>query len=366
MKRVLCIVGAMDAGGAETFMMKVMRNVNKDVLSIDFAVSSPTKGLYEDEIAQLGGTVFHITSKSVSFVKNFRDIYAVVRDNQYENVLRISQNALSGMELYAAWFAGAKVRAFRSSNSQTYSNSLKEIISHRVFKFFLNLVSNVKLAPSIESAEFMFGKRMVKKDKVAIIKNGINTKDFLFNELQRNELRVEYKIPEDGFVIGHIGRFNKQKNHKYLINVFHEVRTQRPNTHLFLVGQGELMEEIKDYAGIIGDLSYIHFLGVRKDIPELLCLFDCFVFPSLFEGMPNTVIEAQASGLPCIVSDTITKDVAITDLVTFISLQDSPATWAEKILSIPLKHDRTSYKTMIDSKGYNIENTINDFVGLFV
>ncbi len=366
MKKILCIVGAMDAGGAETFMMKVLRNVNKDVLSIDFAVSSPAKGLYEDEIAQLGGTVFHITPKSVSFVKNFRDIYALVRNNGYKNVLRISQNALSGMELYAAWFAGAKVRAFRSSNSQTYSNSLKEIISHRVFKFFLNLVSNVKLAPSLESAEFMFGKRMVKKNKVAIIKNGINTKEFLFNELQRNELRNEYKIPVDGFVIGHIGRFNKQKNHKYIINVFHEVRTQRPNTHLFLVGQGELMEDIKDYAGSVEDLSYIHFLGVRKDIPKLLCLFDCFVFPSLFEGMPNTVIEAQASGLSCLVSDTITKDVAITDLVTFISLLDSPAVWAEKILSTPAKQNRESYKTIIDNKGYNIENTINDFVGLFV
>ena len=163
MKRLLCIVGSMNRGGAETFLMKIYRALDKTNYQMDFAVTG--KGLYDEEIESLGGKMWTIRPKSEGLVRNFLGIKSLVRKQDYQSVLRISQNSLSALELYAAKLGGAKIRAFRSSNSQSVNGTKREDIVHKLFMFMPRFFANVKIAPSTEAAEFMFGKKEIKKHR---------------------------------------------------------------------------------------------------------------------------------------------------------------------------------------------------------
>ena len=231
MRRLLCIVGVMDVGGAETFLMKVFRSLDRTKYMLDFAVASSKKGFYDDEILKLGGRIFHIPPKSTGLFKNFNRIRQIVKENSYKSVLRISQHSLSALELLAAWLGGARIRAFRSSNSNTVNGSKMELFIHKLCLFMPKLFANVKIAPSTESAVFMFGKRCLKKKKVAIVKNGIDLSFYKYSDHERERIRKELSI-NDCFVVGHIGRFSSQKNHPYLIKIFKEIKKKNENSLL--------------------------------------------------------------------------------------------------------------------------------------
>lgn len=353
MDRILCIVGSMNAGGAETFMMKVLRQMDRKKTIIDFAVASKEKGFYDSEIEELGGIVYHIVPKTKGVFRFFKSIYHVIKNNKYRKVLRISQNATSVIELIVAKMAGAKVLAFRSSNSDVCGGFFEKM-GHFLFKPLAILVPNVKIAPSKNAAVFMFGKGNTKKGKVNILKNGINVDTYKYSFANRQSIRKELGISDETFVVGHIGRFNYQKNHEFLIKVFSEICKKKNNTKLLLVGMGEKEEEVRKAVNNFGLIDKVIFAGVRKDIPNILSAMDFFVLPSLFEGMPNTVIEAQASGLNCLISDTITKDVRLNSLVEFASLGDGPGKWAEIINSTKLNASRENAALDVANMGYDI------------
>lgn len=366
MKRLLCIVGSMNAGGAETFLMKMYRALDKQKYQMDFAVAELEKGFYDDEIVSMGGKIHHIIPKSKGILKNFNDIRRLVRDNNYNYVMRISQHSLSGLELLAAELGGAKVRIFRSSNSNTTSNSKLNQILHKLCMFMPNTFSTVRIAPSTEAANFMFGEDCIKQGRAELLPNAIDTNTFKYNETLRKQIRNEFNINENELVVGHIGRFNQQKNHKFLIEVFAEVLKQKPNALLMLVGDGEKKREIKEQIKALGIEKSVIFTGIRSDVPALLSAMDMFVFPSFYEGMPNTVIEAQATGLPCVIADTITEEAGVTDCVHFKSLADSAEEWAHTALSllVDCKAERACYKKQMQNAGYDIESSVKQFVSL--
>ncbi len=219
MKRLLCIVGKMDAGGAETFLMKIYRKLDKTKYQMDFCVAQKEKGFYDSEIFDMGGKIHYITPKSKNPIKNFLDIKNIVKKNDYKYVLRVSQHSLSNLELLAAKLGGAKKLAYRSSNSNSGGNKINMIL-HYLFRPIGNLISNIKIAPSQEAAEFMFGKKNFEKGNVIILNNAIDYEQFKFDEKNREEIRNEIEIKNDVFLIGHVGRFTKQKNHQFLIDVF--------------------------------------------------------------------------------------------------------------------------------------------------
>ena len=362
MKRLLCIVGSMDAGGAETFLMKIYRQLDKTKYQMDFAVATSKKGYYDDEILAKGGKIYLITPKSNGIIKNFSSIKRLVREKSYQYVLRTSQHSLSALELLAAKLGGAKVRVFRSSNSNTTSGSKKQMLLHKACIFMPALFANVKIAPSTEAAEFMFGKDCIKKGKAFLLHNAIDLDLYKFDKEQRAKYRNEFNI-ENKLVIGHIGRFNQQKNHKFLIDIFDEVLKRINNAVLLLIGKGELEEEITQQINKLGISDKVIFTGVRSDIPQLLSAMDVFVMPSFYEGMPNTIIESQATGLSCVISDTITKEANITGLVRYISLNDTAQTWAEEVgkqIQIPRKY---IYDDFISNK-YDIQCVVDKFVEL--
>lgn len=360
MKRLLCIVGGMNAGGAETFLMKVYRALDKSQYQMDFAVAIKDKGFYDDEILSMGGKIFHITPKSEGFLKNFFDIRRIVKENQYGSVLRTSQHSLSAMELLAARLGGAKKMIFRSSNSNTATENYVSLLLHRTCMFMPRYFANVRIAPSVEAANFMYGKNSVEKGVAEIVPNGINLDYYKYDETSRQKIREEFDL-KDSFVVGHVGRFNQQKNHEFLIRVFFELQKEKSNARLLLIGMGELESKIRNLCETLDICDKVIFAGIRSDLPALYSAMDVFVFPSLYEGMPNAVIEAQACGLPCVVSDLVTRDVSICDGTTFMSLKDSYNSWIERI-KLSKKDSPSLVSQCFISRGYDISQSVKRLV----
>lgn len=355
--RVLVIINTMDAGGAETFVMKVYRNIDRNKVQFDFLINKQEKCFYEEEITALGGVIYRGVSKSKNPVKSFIQIYRTVNNRKYSTVMCIAVHPLAAMDLIAAKLGGAKVRIVRSTNSSAGGGRLSDILA-KVFRPIVNIVATLCLAPSTEAGLWLFGRKAVKTGKAKLITNGLEIDKYIFDEQKRAKKRQLLNI-EEKFVVGHIGRFNKQKNHKFLLEVFKEVKALNPDAVLLLVGTGELRPKIVERAIELEILEDIIFAGVCTDIPDLLMAMDVMVFPSIYEGMPNVIIEAQATGLPCVVSDTITREVAITDVVSYQSINEKPSIWAQKILDTRHNRRRQGALNSILKAGYNIVGTAN-------
>lgn len=356
-KRLLCIVGSMNAGGAETFLMKVYRELDKTKYQMDFAVAEKQEGFYDKEIIALGGKIYHITPKSKGAFKNFNDIRRIVKKEKYNYVLRTSQHSLSALELLAARTGGARVRIFRSSNSNTTTGSNKQMVLHRICLFMPKFFANVRIAPSTEAAEYMFGKNCVKNGVAKLVPNGVDMDVYQFSLDNRVKYREEFQVLDNQLLVGHVGRFNQQKNHRYLIKIFSELVKKEPSARLVLVGAGELKEEIECLVRSYNLDKNVIFAGLRKDVSGLLSAFDVFLFPSFYEGMPNTVIEAQATGLPCLISDTITKECNLCNSVIFKSLEDSAEDWAASIIQLAYNKKKTDVVGSFKEKGFDIESS---------
>ena len=350
-------------GGAETFLMKIYRNIDRSKYQMDFCVAAKEKCFYDDEIISMGGKIFHITPKSKGIIKNFKSIKDIVKNEKYEYVMRVSQHSLSALELLAAKLGGAKKLIFRSSNSNTGGNTINQML-HYVFRFISIKVPNVKIAPSTEAAIFMFGKRSVKKNKVIILHNAIPFEKYKFDENVRIEQRKELGI-EDKFVIGHVGRLTKQKNHKFLLKIFKKVKEQEKNAILLLIGKGELKEEIEEIINNYGLKDSVKLLGVKDNVNELMMAMDVYAFPSLYEGLPNTVVEAQATDLKCVISNKITKEVNITENVKFLNIEDKDIDeWVKEILKVKdiTNNKRINQYKNFEKKKYTIDNMVDTFI----
>ncbi len=360
-KKVLCIVGSMDAGGAETFLMKMYRTIDKTKYQMDFGVTRP--GIYDEEIKRLGGKIHIVTPKTKGMYKSFKSIRDIVRENNYKYVMRISQNSISSIELYAAKRGGASRTIYRSSNSQACGGKIESIM-HKLCLPLSKHIPDMCIAPSTEAAEFMFGKNCVVNGKAHLLHNAIDLNVYTYKDEWRKEARKELGV-ENKFVLGHVGRFNIQKNHSFLIDVFAEIHKRIKDTRLVLVGTGELTDSIKTKVKELDLEDAVIFSGMRKDIPQILCAMDIFVFPSLFEGLPNTVVEAQATGLPCIISDKITREAKITQNVFYLPI-DNVNLWCKKIAEIMDDKNilRKKHNDEFKESGYDIESAANKFVQL--
>ena len=361
MKRLLCILSSMNAGGAETFLMKIYRQIDRTKYQMDFCINMSEKCFYEEEILSLGGKIYRIPAKSVSLRDFEKQLYNVVNANGYKYVLRVTSSAFGFMDLKIAHKAGAEICAVRSSNSSD-GGSFKSKIAHRLGRALYGKYVNVKLAPSDLAAVYTFGKKAYESGAVNILHNAIDIDQYGFNADTRCRIRSEFGLSDDTTVIGHVGRFMTQKNHAFLLEVFSEHLKISGKSILMLVGGGELESAIKQKASELGISDKIIFTGVRSDVPALLSAMDVFVFPSLYEGMPNTVIEAQATGLPCLIADTITREADITGLVHYLPLGDA-GVWANYIDQLPQLIRETPIQKFKENC-YDIETVTEQFVNL--
>lgn len=357
-RRVLCIISSMNTGGAETFIMKLFRA--SDSITFDFCISGEGDNFYADEIAALGGRIFKTPAKSKNPLRTFFAIRRIVRENNIDTVMRVSEHSLASLDLVAAALGGAKTRIFRSTNSRSTGGAGRAAL-HKLFRFMLNASANVKIAPSDLAAEYAFGKRLVKKGKVCILNNGIRTDDYTYSDEKRRRIRDELGIPQNALVIGHVGRFMRQKNHGFLIDVFKSIHDERGDAVMTLTGVGEDEPAVREKVKRLGLEKSVLFLGTRSDMGAVLSAADIYVFPSLYEGMPNTVIEAQASGLKCLISDTITRGADITGLVEYMSLESGPQAWARRALDLSDGYERPDQKQAFAAAGYDIDAVAEKF-----
>ena len=329
MKRILCILSALTAGGAETFLMKIYRAVPQNEYQFDFVVSEEG-GCYTEEVLQRGGRIFSIPKRTEDFYGAMKGIVDVVHRNKYQFVIKLGNPPIAGLDLIAARIGGAKKLAMRSCNALT-GLSLKNWCIH------------------------------AHKD-VHLIHNGVDLNIYHFDNEGRRCIQEEFSL-QDKLVVGHIGRFHKQKNHRYLLEVFQGIRQRRPDAMLLLVGIGDLEDQIREWAKELNLDTSVIFTGQRFDIPQLLSAMDVFVFPSLHEGMPNTVIEAQATGLPCVIADTITREADITGLVTYLPLAESKEVWVDTVLSAVTADRRDTSEDFL-AHGYDIKTVAKELVEL--
>lgn len=359
MKRILCIVSNLNTGGAETFLMKLHGSIDRTKYQMDYCVMSDEIGAYKDLVLSREGKIFKAEMKSRNPVRCFNDIRRIVKDNGYKYVLRVNEHSLSAVDLLAARLGGAGVVAMRSTNS-TNLNKLHNLL-HKMFLFLSKSVPNVKFAPSTDSAEYTFGKGCVKKGKAFVLNNGLDYDKYKFNPEARERIRAELGLGGCK-VIGHIGRFVPQKNHDFLIDIFKEIADREENARLVCVGVGGLEDKIRDKVLSLGLSEKVVFTGRRNDVNELTSALDAVVLPSFCEGMPNVIVEAQASGLSCVISDTITKEANITGKVKYLSLSQSPSEWADAVIEALHVTDRQDTRSDFEKNNFCLEQVTEKFV----
>ncbi|WP_282937455.1 glycosyltransferase family 1 protein [Paenibacillus sp. RC67] len=347
--RVLQVVTIMNRGGLETMLMNYYRQIDRSQIQFDFMVHRDEKGHYDDEILSLGGNIHRMPQIRPG---NYRDYFKKLDEffaqhSEYQ-VVHSHINENSSFVLRAAKSAGVPCRIAHSHLSDL-GIDLK--LPFRIYaRLSMKNNPNQYFACSKNAGQWLFGKDISASGDLKVLNNAVNVNQYKYDDEVRNRMREQLKA-ENKLVLGHIGRFNKQKNHHFLIDIFKAVHDKRPDSLLVLAGDGYLRPTIEKKVAQLGLSSCVMFLGVRSDIPDLMQAMDLFLFPSLFEGLPVVMVEAQAAGLRCFVSDAITKEADITGRVQFLSLKESAEAWAGRILSSSYEHEDTS--ALLQDHGYD-------------
>lgn len=369
-RRILHIVSAMDRGGAETLIMNVYRNVDRSKIQFDFIVHGTEKGDYDDEILEMGGKIYKISSLGqLGPVLYIRELVKVMHLYPYQ-AIHSHTDYQSGFPAVAAKLTGIQQRICHShSTNWQKGERLKERIILKMLQKIINFSATRYCSCSEEAAEFLFGKHMLEKEKVKILKNGIDVS--AFTNIDRNcrkSLIQELQLPEEVIIIGHVGTFSESKNQIFILKVLEKLLEKDPRFVLLLVGDGPLKQRIMDEAKRLGILDSIRFLGIRSDIPIIMKAFDLFLFPSIFEGFGIVALEAQSAGTPCVLSDAIPKNVDMgLGLISFLNLEQSIEVWCEAINKGLLikRPENNMIINKVVSKGYDIQNNIQDWLSLY-
>ncbi len=354
MIRVLHVVDKMDRAGQETFIMNVYRQMDRSKIQFDFLQFQPGPADFDEEILALGGRIHHATGKGKDLRQSMAQITAIVRENDYHIVHRHFSNASMFLELWAARRGGADCLIAHSHN--TSSRNVKQ---HYLFRYPLYRISNWHLACAEDAGHWMFGDRAFH-----IIPNGIDATVFRYDPQASLKIREELGIEADRLVFGHVGRFNEVKNHAFILQVFKEIVAEVPDAILLLAGDGTLRPAMEQWTKHNQLDSNVRFLGVRSDIPALMSAMNLFLMPSLYEGLPVTLVEAQSTGLPCLVSDVVTEDIKITPCVEFLNLSEPARLWATRAIEMSL-WPRQETSEAIKRSGYDIRDVAATLAKLY-
>ena len=290
MKRLLCIISSLDIGGAETFLMKLYRKLPPNY-KLDFVVSTQT-GYYENEVISLGGSIYRVPMRTSHPIQEFFQLQKIVHDHNYKNVIKLCNTPIGIFDLLATKLGGANQIIVRTCNAGSDENKIRTLMNALLRPMF-NKLCTVKIAPSRLAAEYTFGSEACRS--VHYLHNGVDLNIYSYSHSGRDKIRKQFGISKGAIVIGHIGRFTKQKNHEFIIEVFEKIANLNGNYVLLLVGEGEEREKIYRLVREKKLDNKVIFAGIRSDIPDILSSMDVFILPSLYEGMPNTAIEHKRS-----------------------------------------------------------------------
>ncbi len=342
--RVLQVVGGMSPGGIENFIMNLYENIDREKIQFDFIVHGRSENDYVEQIKSMGGKVYELPRLIRHPIKNLHQVKKIVKENKYPVVIRHSPNALVMPQLYVAKKAGAVTIC------HSHSSEDPQRIAHKLGQLFNKKGVDERLACSEKA-----GKWMYQDYSFIVIHNAISFQKFSFKEGDRARIREEFDF-SDCKVYGHIGNFNEVKNHLYLIEIFAEIAKLDDDARFICVGEGHLRPQIEEKVKELGLTGKVFLPGTRRDVNAFMSALDVLIFPSIYEGLPLTLIEAQVAGLPGLLSDHITKDVIVTEgLFEMAPIEESPSLWAKKAVELAKITDRTCQRENLKKAGYDLE-----------
>lgn len=317
--RIAQIIGKWLGGGVESVVMNYYRHIDRTKIQFDFICDEDSTNIPYDEIEQLGGRVILVPPYQKVFEYQ-KDLIKIFKDNNYK-IVHSHLNTLSVFPLRAAKKVGVPVR-IAHSHSTTNKKEWKKNLVKQILRPFSKVYATDYMCCSELAGRWLFGNKEYDKGNVYLLNNAIDLDKFKYDEKIRKEKRKELNIKDDTLVIGHVGRFVEQKNHRFLIDIFNEVHKENNNSLLLLVGQGPLENEIRDVAKEYKISESVVFLGQRNDVNDLYNAMDIFAFPSLYEGLGMVLIEAQCSGIKCIASSVVPREVCITENIKFLDFDN--------------------------------------------
>ena len=338
-------------GGVEMFIKNVS---DYSDFGIDIVVSTNEAIPYEESLLKNGSRVFRITSRRNSPLKYALDILRILRSNQEIRIVHWNVNTLSSiMPLFMGRICGKKC-VVHSHSSNTHYGKMTRFL-HFLNRHIYSLFTDCRLACSNDAGVYMFGDKSYQ-----IINNGIDVNRFCFSAESRKKVRNEFGFNNNDFVLCHVGNYSKIKNQSFLIDVFYNLLKVEPNSKLVLVGDGGDRPALERKIKELNICDKVFLTGKRMDVPDILSASDCFVFPSLWEGLPFTLVEAQTNGIPILCSDNVPKESCLTDLIKYLSLDAPISEWVDIISSyISVKsNNRSEYCERMLELGWNVSDTV--------
>lgn len=358
-KRVLHIVQRMEAGGTQALLMNLYRNINRTKLQFDFLVEYPSKQFYDDEIISLGGKIYYSNVRNdYNIIKFEKQLEGILKTNKYK-IIHVHAYTIGYFCLKVAKKCGVPVRIAHSHNNEAVRD--KKYLFKKIMQKLYPIYATDLFACSTSAGKYLFKNR-----DFMVLNNAIDTKKFIFDVNQRNKVRKELKL-ENCFVVGNIGRLHPQKNHKFLIEIFNEIKKIKKNSKLIIIGSGPLEDEIKDKIKLMKLEQDVLLLGNRNDVNYLLMAMDVFILPSLFEGLGIVAVEAQASGTPVVASNMVPKETDISPIIRKLSLKECPYTWAA--VAVKLSTNKASHKDLskyIIEKDYDLSSTVSKMEQFYI
>lgn len=353
--KVLHVVGQLMLGGQETMVMNFCRYADRSKIEFDFLVYGKEIGDFEQEANSMGGKVIHTPAlKEIGYRSFSKQINNIIEKNGPYDAIHCHTSLNSGVLLKISKKHAIPVRI---AHSHTTNPGKKLTYTFKVYSSLMRrtILNNAThfVGCGKDAGNYLFGEKTF-TSKGFVINNGILVEKFKVNSQVRDRIRKELSLG-DSFVVGHVGRLSEEKNHIFLLNIFKEILNKNSNSKLVLIGDGPLKKALIEQSIKMDIEEKVVFCGQRNDISEVLQSMDVFVFPSLYEGLPVSVVEAQASGLPCILSNNITSEIKITSLTKFMSLDLSAEEWADAVIDKKV-HSRLDVSEDIRKSGYDIRD----------
>lgn len=357
--RVLQVVSTLNRGGIETLLLNLFQNIDRSKVQFDFLKLKTGNHDYDDEIVSLGGNIFQVSDYHPKNIFLGLDSFFKEKSNNYD-IVHSHIDSLSSIPLFYAKKYKIGIRIAHGHSYTTFESTRWKYPIKKIFEFLIPFTANHYIACNKE-----VGKRIFKRFNFEVLNNGIDTKLFRFDKVKRDSVRKSLGISNE-LVVGHVGGFRKVKNHIFLIDVFEALTQIKEDVFLVLIGDGTLKNELEECILEKGMTNKTIFLGSISNVYDYLNVFDLFVLPSIVEGTPLVLVEAQTSGLPCLVSEKVSREVGITPLVKYASLNENPLVWAENILELSkMVNERDTAYLRIIEKGFDVHDNVRFLEGYY-
>lgn len=360
--RVLHIFNWFNQGGIENFVMNVYRNIDRENIQFDFAFLDGRRGYFDDEAISLGAHIYHYDNDKNTLQNHCKSLCRIIKENGPYAAVHSHIYFFSGYTLWIAKKMGVEIRL---SHSHETKKGRRETLARKTYESFMRRMIHMNathmLGCSDAAGKALFGDGVNYK----VLYNGIDLNRFSFNRNNRDLLREKLGLSNKKIILN-VGRFADQKNHDFIVDIFEKVCEDEPNAVLMLIGTGPLQDAVEKKLKSKQLFDKTIILSNIKDTENYYNAADAFILPSKYEGMSIVSVEAQATGLPALISNEVTREIAVTDIVEYLPITD-PSVWADRIINVlSKKYDRTVYNAQFENTPFNIKQTVSDLENIYL